>query len=104
MELQAETDLRQVMCVKTQGGKKAMNHSFYDREDGLMHCTVCSGAEGSLPTHCPGRKMTEEEKDAVFQGESNFKNGNWLNEHDEVYCHKCSSECGAVYHLPPVCP
>lgn len=55
-----------------------MDHRYYDREDGLAHCQVCNGGEGSLPTHCPGRRMTEQEEDDVYAGHLNFKDGNWV--------------------------
>lgn len=29
-------------------------------EGGLASCTTCKGGEGSLPTVCPGRPMTEQ--------------------------------------------
>jgi hypothetical protein len=50
-------------------------HDFFDRDDELQHCKVCGGAEGSLPTLCPGRRMTEEEQDAVYAGELDFNMG-----------------------------
>lgn len=52
-------------------------HDFYDREDGLAHCKVCGGAEGSLPTDCPGRLMTAEEQDEVYAGARDFRAGFW---------------------------
>ncbi len=52
-------------------------HNFYDREDGLQHCRVCNGGEGSLPTECPGRRMTDEEEEHVYEGMLDFKGGIW---------------------------
>lgn len=52
-------------------------HKYYEREDGLAHCMICGGAEGSLPKECPGVKMTERELDAVYEGSLNFINGEW---------------------------
>lgn len=52
-------------------------HQFHDRDDGLLHCMVCSGAEGSLPIECPGRRMTDSEQDAVYAGQLDFLNGAW---------------------------
>jgi len=37
-------------------------------DGGLALCETCGGLEASLPTHCPGRVMTENEADAVFSG------------------------------------
>lgn len=59
-----------------------MKHDYYDREDGLLHCKVCNGGEGSLPTDCPGEKMTDERENAVFRGELNYIHGiGWLAVH-----------------------
>lgn len=35
---------------------------------GLAACKVCSGAEGSLTTDCPGQPMTKEQSDGVYAG------------------------------------
>jgi hypothetical protein len=32
----------------------------------LAICTVCGGGEGSLPTHCPGVRLTSEQEDAIY--------------------------------------
>lgn len=44
---------------------------------GLFICKVCGGAEGSLPTECPGKPMTSDEEDAVYAGRHDFVNGEW---------------------------
>ena len=44
---------------------------------GLGLCTVCDGFEGQLPTECPGMSMTEEQKEAVYTGPLDFRNGQW---------------------------
>ena len=46
-------------------------------DGGLFWCSVCHGAEASLPTDCPGRKMTGPEQDAVQAGKLDFKTGVW---------------------------
>lgn len=51
----------------------------------LFLCDVCGGAEGSLPTHCPGRKMTSEEGDDVYAGKVDFKDGRWIKTGEERY-------------------
>jgi len=38
----------------------------------LFICTTCGGAEGSLATYCPGRRLTVEEQDAVYNGQLDF--------------------------------
>lgn len=55
-----------------------MKHHFNEREDGLLHCKVCGGGEGSLPTECPGSKMTGAQEDAVYAGTLNFVGGIWV--------------------------
>lgn len=47
-------------------------------EGGLSSCIVCDGTEGSLPSECPGRKMTEEEQDAVYKGILNYVDHHWV--------------------------
>lgn len=36
---------------------------------GLSICTVCGAGEGELLKWCPGFKLTEEDKEACFQGD-----------------------------------
>lgn len=45
--------------------------------EGLVECTVCCGAEGELPTECPGRPMSADEKRWVMDGKFDFKDGMW---------------------------
>lgn len=44
-------------------------------EGNLAYCTVCKGAEGSLPTDCPGAAMTEAEGEAVYAGHLDWQDG-----------------------------
>jgi hypothetical protein len=39
---------------------------------GLAWCVVCSGAEGDLPTHCPGEPMCEVVRQAVYDEEIDY--------------------------------
>ena len=39
----------------------------------LFMCSVCCGAEGSLPTHCPGARMTEQQEAQVYAGELDYR-------------------------------
>lgn len=43
----------------------------------LSLCKACGGAEASLPTDCPGRKMTAYEEDNVQAGNVDFVKGEW---------------------------
>lgn len=48
-------------------------------DGGLGYCTVCNGFEGTLTTHCPGRKLTEEEEIMIYNlGILDFRNGRWV--------------------------
>ena len=55
-----------------------MKHEFYDREDGLAHCKVCNGGEGSLPTDCPGEQMSAETEELVYAGSLDYRDGVWV--------------------------
>lgn len=46
-------------------------------QGGLALCDVCGGAEGSMPTECPGVKMTGHQQDEVMAGRLDFKDGAW---------------------------
>jgi hypothetical protein len=39
---------------------------------GLASCTVCGGGEGTLPTDCPGERMTATQQDAVYAGSLDY--------------------------------
>ncbi len=45
---------------------------------GLALCNVCGGAEASMPTDCPGRRLTADELDAIQDGTINFKDGSFF--------------------------
>jgi hypothetical protein len=45
---------------------------------GLFICEVCGGAEGSLPTECPGRPMCGWQIQAVLDGSLDFIDGKWI--------------------------
>lgn len=45
---------------------------------GLAFCTVCKGAEASLPTECPGRPLNATEEAEIMAGELNFRDGKWV--------------------------
>ena len=46
-------------------------------DGGLILCTTCGGAEGSLTTHCPGEDVPEERLDLVFEGKLDHVNRKW---------------------------
>ncbi len=45
---------------------------------GLAHCKVCGGAEGDLPTDCPGERMTDDQRDRVMAGKLDFVGAGWV--------------------------
>jgi hypothetical protein len=47
-------------------------------DGGLGWCTVCGAFEGQLTTHCPGRKLTEEELEATYAEKLDFVGGLWI--------------------------
>lgn len=46
-----------------------------ERFESLSYCPTCGGAEGDLPEHCPQRRMTDEERAAVYADELDFRKG-----------------------------
>ena len=46
-------------------------------DGGLFACTVCGSFEGACTTECPGRRMTETEADAVYDGTLDYRDGAW---------------------------
>jgi hypothetical protein len=44
----------------------------------LMGCSNCNGAEGTLPTDCPGIPITEKDQDDIMSGILDFVNGKWV--------------------------
>lgn len=48
-------------------------------DGGLGLCTVCGGAEASMPTDCPGTKIDEAILDQIQRGEFDFVDGTWVN-------------------------
>lgn len=63
-----------------QTGDADVPDSICDRngEVVLSLCRVCGGAEGSLPTDCPGTFMTEDQQDHVYAGAIDFVGSTWV--------------------------
>jgi hypothetical protein len=66
------------MTFRTRKATTMNEHQYHDREDGLLHCKICNGGEGSLPSECPGRRMTEEEDNDVYAGTLDYRQGQWV--------------------------
>lgn len=52
----------------------------------LYLCVTCGGAEGSLPTHCPGYRISFEGQELIMAGQLDFKDGEWKNKLGAVVC------------------
>lgn len=44
----------------------------------LYICAVCNCAEGSLPTDCPGDKISGDLQDLIYNQVIDFKDGEWI--------------------------
>lgn len=44
----------------------------------LQHCTVCGARDREQSTECPGREMSETEKNAVYHQVLDFEGGEWV--------------------------
>lgn len=62
-------------CATKQGKKCNCNWNIC--RGGLCFCTVCYGAEGTLPTECPGNRISSQLQDAIYYGEVDYKDGQW---------------------------
>ena len=45
--------------------------------EGIVECLICRGAEGSLPSRCPGSPMSTETQDGVYAGRLDFDGVAW---------------------------
>ena len=66
-----------------------MKHTFHRCDEDrcnvclgdLSLCTVCNGAEASLPTECPGSCMTEQQEADIMSRKIDFVDGAWVPMH-----------------------
>lgn len=54
---------------------KPYEHMLEERDDGLDLCLVCGGAEGSMPTKCPGHRLMGVTLEDIYAGRSDFDTG-----------------------------
>ena len=47
-------------------------------DGGLFICTVCGCIEGSLASECPGYQCYSEYGDRIYKGETDFREGKWV--------------------------
>lgn len=45
---------------------------------GLFSCTRCGSFEGGTTTHCPGEQMGANINDAVYAGQVDYREGEWV--------------------------
>lgn len=67
-------------------------------DGGLSACDVCGAFEGATPTHCPGEEMTEAQREEVYAGTLNFRDGMWRTGEASG---SCSSHYGEDRTLAP---
>lgn len=55
-------------------------HDLYTPKgyEGISACRTCGGAEGSLPTDCPGGLMLASTEEAIYNGIIDFVGGKWV--------------------------
>lgn len=66
---------------------------------GLAYCDVCGGAEGSLPTDCPGKRLTADQQDDVYKAKIDYIEPlGWIDRHpyqkDTCPCWLCGFDNG----------
>jgi len=44
---------------------------------GLFTCATCNCSEGELPTDCPGFRVDYEDRQAIYDGLLNYRDGRW---------------------------
>lgn len=53
-----------------------MTHQMVDRAH--PYCSICEGVEGSsLPTNCPGQKLTQEQVAGIYNHKLDYRDGRW---------------------------
>jgi hypothetical protein len=53
-------------------------------EGGLFGCTVCGSFEGAATTDCPGVLITSKEKEAIYAGEMDYRDEQWVQQPSEA--------------------
>lgn len=71
------------------------DYDCYVCSSGLLLCSVCGGAEGSLPTECCGVRMTNEQQDNIMAKKLDYVNGEWVK--------KTDIKKGSIVHRATAC-
>ena len=72
-------------------GNSDDKHVLSDDEGTPLECEVCGGTWDTLPTSCPGQRMTKNQMDTIREGNLDFANGRWWSA-DEPVAEKPSSD------------
>ncbi len=59
---------------------------------GLAFCRRCGGAEGSLPTDCPGVRMRQQQEDEVYAGTMDYRRAEGWVKQSSKYSPHCYTE------------
>ena len=46
--------------------------------EGIDRCRICGCAEGTLPTHCPGKQVDSFAQEEIYNGTLDYIDGEWL--------------------------
>ena len=79
-------------CSREEDGERADGHKWYECppsgckqegrcpycDGGLGLCVICACAEGTLPTHCPGKEIDQFAQEEIYNGKLDFINGQWV--------------------------
>ena len=66
------------MMDSDQPAPRAAVFSLHSIGHDRTQCRNCGGSGGALPTQCPGRPMTDDERQAVLEGLLDYVDGQWL--------------------------
>lgn len=68
------------LCSEPVWSEKHRMRRGFSNASPLMYCRACKGDTlfKCLPTHCPGRQLTDAEEAAIMAGTLDFKSGEWL--------------------------
>lgn len=64
--------------IRYECAESACDGCGYCAGGGLVSCVRCHGTEGTLPTECPGRPMSDREVNAVYRRALDFRAGTWV--------------------------
>lgn len=69
----------------------------------LAVCKECGLYEGALTTHCPGRPVSFDDSQRIYEGKLNYRGGIWVeecSEHTPVWFTAHAQEWHAQHDVP----